>query len=81
MNIAAQRLELAQQKAEQTTKTNKDTLIRQATEAFEAVKGRDGYVSPADWAKLRTVWLQQGGTLKDFIDNFSFYQNPHDNYY
>jgi hypothetical protein len=58
----------------------KRNMISQASEAFESVKGGDGYINPKDWVLLRNAWVANGGLLKDFIDNFSIYQNPNDTY-
>ncbi len=59
-----------------TTSEKESQLRAQASDAFESVKGEDGYISPEDWRILRAKWLQQGGLLKDFNDNFSVYANP-----
>jgi len=61
-----------------TDSEQKASLISQATEGFESVKGGDGYVSPQDWQAMRATWLASGGILKDFLDNFKFYVNPAD---
>jgi len=68
----------------QNTPTQSDKnaqLIQNATQAFEHVKGSDGYISPQDWRTLQTTWLKQGGTLKEFTDNFSIYKNPDNSHY
>ena len=57
-----------------------EKLISMASEGFESAKGEDGYVSPEAWSNLRTTWLNQGGKLKDFDDNFSLYKNPKKKY-
>lgn len=64
-----------------STADTKSGLIAQATQAFEAMVGdKDHYVSPDTWSQLRATWLQQGGILKDFVDNFEVYKNPEDTY-
>jgi len=64
----------------QTIEEIKITRMSNASQAFEEVKGTDGFISPSDWIILRNTWLQQGGILKDFVDNFSIYQNPTNTY-
>lgn len=51
-------------------------LANQATEGFEAIRGKDGYVSPQDWSKLQDTWIAQGGNLASFLSNFRKYVNP-----
>ncbi len=67
-------------KSQQTLADQNLIMRSQASQAFESVKGQDGYISPSDWSKLLTTWLGQGGLLKDFEDNFNVYQNPKDTY-
>lgn len=49
-------------------------------EAFNAVKGQDGYVDPKDWDAALDRWLIDGGTTSSFVSNFKKFANPNNNY-
>ena len=63
------------------TPTEKPKSDKQlVTEFFNKVKGGDGYVSPDDWKKALTEWVNGGNTAASFPTNFKNYQNPKTDY-
>lgn len=60
-------------------------MTQQAASALSrelrAVAGRDGYVSPQDYAAARQEWTSAGFSAKQFEDYFSGFKNPQNKNY
>ena len=63
---------------------NTDDLVEEGTRGidsfFDGVKGRDGYVSPSDYAQARSQWVRNGLKASDFDARFGKWRNPNDKY-
>lgn len=61
----------------QSTQMAASALARE----LKGVAGRDGYVSPQDYAAGRREWVGAGFSSKTYDDYFSGYKNPQNNNY
>ena len=48
-------------------------LISTTTQILDKLKNSYGDVGPADWDRVRSAFLQSGGTTDDFVKNFQSY--------
>lgn len=55
-------------------------LQSQFISALESKKNQYGHVTPSDWDGAIASWVSRGGTVKEFVDNFSQYKSPHETY-
>lgn len=56
-------------------------IIAGINQGLSSVKGKDGYVSPQDYASAYSDWLQSGHSGSSFDNTFGQYMNPTNNYY
>lgn len=50
-------------------------------QGLQSVRGRDGYVSPQDYAKAYKDWVTAGFSGNTFNNQFKTYRNPKNSYY
>lgn len=48
---------------------------------LKSVAGGDGYVSPEDYNKMKTLYVDNGGTAADFDEEYGSFKNPKNNNY
>lgn len=51
------------------------------TQGLSSVRGRDGYVSPQDYAQALGQWIGAGQKRTDFNKQFQNFRNPRNGYY
>lgn len=85
--LDAQQLALARQKAASsggrtiTAAQNTQLAVSALAKELRSVAGRDGYVSPQDYAAGRREWVAAGFSSKTYDDYFSGYKNPQNQNY
>lgn len=61
--------------------SNPINSIGQIQGGLMSVRGKDGYVSPQDYAKAYADWVQVGGSKTSFDQMFGHLKNPSNKYY
>jgi hypothetical protein len=46
------------------------------TYSLQSRTGKDGYVSPDDWKKMKDLWISHDGTAEEFDKQFGGFKNP-----
>lgn len=60
---------------------NIKTMNNSIATVIKTITRGDNYLSPEEWNQALDAWISKGfGTIKEFEDNFSRYQNPNDTY-
>lgn len=71
----------ASESLKQSQAASQTQTVQQIKGALDGVTGRDGYVSPQDYAAAAKDWTQAGYSLNDFKNYFAQYKNPQNPYY
>ena len=61
--------------ATETDAEQKKAMRGEMAAVMNSRKGTDRKLSPEDWNALKAGWLQEGGTAKDFDDDYNSYIN------
>lgn len=48
----------------------------EADQVLSGLQNSFGHVSPADWSRVRSAFIRDGGTQKEFVDNFANFTDP-----
>lgn len=72
--LAAQRRNKPQGDLSESEQLAADTA--DMAKELKSVRGKDDYVSPADYKKALDAWVGEGGSAKKFHEQFSNYRNP-----
>lgn len=72
---------LAASKPRAATEGEKSANLQsQFITALESKKNQYGHVTPSDWDGALASWVARGGSVKDFVANYSQYKSPHETY-
>jgi len=73
-----QRMQAARSAAQQSAKSAASSAQDEMYDAMDAAKGKDGYISPKEWNRLRNEWKSAGLSLRKFDNNSAFkkFVNP-----
>lgn len=72
------RMQAARSAAQQSAKSAASSAQDEMYDAMDAAKGKDGYISPKEWNRLRNEWKSAGLSLRKFDNNSAFkkFVNP-----
>ena len=59
--------------AEKGASAKEASVTSKANQLFESNKNSYGHVNPSVWNKILSAYIADGGTKKEFVDNFSTY--------
>jgi hypothetical protein len=64
-----------------SNKTTTSLMTSKIDEYFTAVRGTDNKVSPEDWNKAKSAWIEDGGNPTEFDTKFKGWKNPNNKNY
>lgn len=62
--------------ASERAKAAESQIRSSADRLLSGMQNTYGHVSPGDWSRIQSAFIQDGGTTKEFVSNFSKYTDP-----